>query len=266
MPLLLFVSSILMLLTITTYAQLEGYRNSMIAYSQFDRFTNKKERAKINDKAEKIYDAIHIFVSDGKGHNTPAAAIRKLTIAPLFDRDDPARKELLVRLLTTTYGNYGFFPEALVHRPTLFDQIATQLITAGRDKRKKIELAHITFDDEETKTLYARMVAGDGDHLPQLSSLIETQSKNPIRLYLAHRPLLIAIFGDSTTVDTIFDRRRALFQNVNNGQMSKEKASALFKAEIKELLPPQYPLDLFNFKVTKSWPPANEQRQSPTSY
>lgn len=109
------------------------------------------------------------------------------------------------------------------------------------------------FEDEAV----AKAESDEALPVPGYASLMDyvTVKKAPkVRVFLASRPLLTAIFGSDDVVDSILEARQNLYSQVKNKAITKEQASDQFKNNFSQQgTAVQYPA-ILDFSVTNTNP------------
>jgi hypothetical protein len=83
---------------------------------------------------------------------------------------------------------------------------------------------------------------------------ITLDDADKIRVYLASRELLKAIFDDPQVVDSIISLRHELYKKVSNDSISNDEASAQFKTIVAPRSDPNFDDTILDFHVTKTNP------------
>lgn len=176
MNVLIFVSTMLMLLTLMTYAKLETYRNSQVFQVLFEHYAQKDERGQINLAAETTYDNIKKTAKAEKKEDQPAkgkdknqpptpkaqgnARISIYLFKTKSQRESKPQewqqaKTLLKNLMINLYKDQPFFIEMEKKRPQFLDEIINGLTQASdelpkeRKWKKAQDIANTTLGDRE---------------------------------------------------------------------------------------------------------------------
>lgn len=120
MQVLLFVMTILMLMSIMTYGRLESFRNLAGAQGEFKRYMKVTERKFLNEQAQKRYTSITASQDEEveKKEQEKNPATPKITFRFFINREEREKNEamrdqfLLIakNLMTFLYRGQEFFP------------------------------------------------------------------------------------------------------------------------------------------------------------
>lgn len=193
MNVLIFVSTLLMVMTIMTYARLETFRTSQGFQILFQNYMQKYERAYLNEQQEKRYNTTHIS-KDKTSEKAPKAPKAKATPRiPLYylvnkkDRDThQAEAEqlniLLKKLMVNLYSQQPFFQELEQKRPGFLDEIlvavskAAEALPEERKIKNAGELANLDLGDQELNEAFYKMLHGaPAIKLDLIKEISETQ-------------------------------------------------------------------------------------------
>lgn len=311
MNVLIFVMTMLMMLTLMTYARLESYRSSQAVQIIFRDYMEGKERGGINTRAEMTYKEIESTKSEtggGGGKRKQINANRRITVSLIFDpkRESKGReweqtKVLFKKLIKTLYEKQPFYQEIERERPSFQDdliQAITQSIDALPSTERprdaaglaNLELADPQLDQVLYKMLhgasYAEMENGklavpankkkneevdletsderdnNADEAKEFKSpkgyyslldFITSASSPQVRIYLASKEVLEAVFPDPATVGSIIEERQRLYNQANNsGDINQ--LDELFKNQFMKMRDPAIDEALLNFSVSKTNP------------
>ncbi len=313
MNVLIFVMTMLMLLSLLTYARLETYRNSQIFQVIFNRYMEQEERGYINLAADKQYMKTKGLAKkkDGaekKKSELPVAATPRISLAALVDKKlrDAKPEEwkqtqiMLKNLIYTLYGDQTFFRQAIDNQPSLLDDLINALTNTIDDlpKEKKIKkasgLATLSLPNKELDTILYKMLHGapyldippatteetvivqskdtqeeedqddptlekeaDEYRSPEgyysLLDFVNLSSMPKVRVFLAPREVLMAIFHEPTIVNDIIAQRQQYFNQALDGKPTKE-LSETFKNQFDQRRAPEIDAKALDFSVTKTNP------------
>lgn len=294
MNILLFVTSLLMILSLMTYARIDSFRYFLGMEAEFERYMSTIERISTNAAAVQWYKTTR---APKPKTNTPAPkppanpktqkkqgqSASRLSFRIFIDQkmrqDNPEAfkqtAEWAKRLMITLYGNQKFFIEAHQKNPTFMDQIleslerATEGLFTGKQKLTDVAQLSNLYLDESVAQVFYRMLKGcsnselkadqpveeekedivkvpansDNDQEEDTSTEAEEYSKEGrdsllnyitlsnatrIRVYLASRALLAAMFGEVSVADSIIEARQALYRAVINESLTAEEATDQF--------------------------------------
>lgn len=327
MNVLIFVMTMLMLLSMMTYARLETYRNSQTFESLFENYMKKNERSFITLIAQKNYDRTH---GSSKGASNEQQAENKvssrprISIAPLVSagsKDKINSQEfkqaviLLKNLINTLYTGQHFFEEIKNKQPSFLDDLIAAMMQASAQlpdnkKLKTVEdLSNLSLGDPQLDEVFYKMLHGatyqaaggkenqsillqnsltppsavESDDDPSDKNLIENESQEPktskdyfslldfitlddakkVRIYLAPKEVLKAIFGADEIVEEIIRERKLLYNQARSAdkQEDKKKLSEHFKQSFDGKHLPDIESDTLDYSVTKTNPQKYEKHE-----
>jgi hypothetical protein len=174
MNVLIFVMTILMLLSLMTYARLDTYFGSEIFQVLFKNYMEEYERGYINDRAVKLYHLLKVSEKKGSSSPTKAAATPQLSLILLKDKKQRESKQgewqqrviLLKRLMSTLYENQPFFKRLMEENSSFLDELVAQLTQAidalpeEKAPKKIIDLALVTLADPKLDAAFYKMLHG----------------------------------------------------------------------------------------------------------
>ncbi len=273
MNILLFVMTVLMLLSVLTYARIDSTRNFMGMRSQFEHYMQLTERQYINEKNIDKYNQTKVS-SRSNGKSTPGTG--KISIKILVDEDESESnpeqylfiKNTVQSLAKELFSEEKFYKEAEKERPQFLDELFTGLLKKGakvpstQPFKHAADLASIDLDDDLLqKVLYEllRERPPNSESKKEFSLLnfvtMDTKGDSKIRLQLAPTPLLRVLFnGDQSTVDDVLEQRYQLFYQLNNDKISSEEAKKTFEGLFKDRLSNKNFQELIDFTLTKTNP------------
>jgi hypothetical protein len=272
MNILLFVMTFLMVLSLMSYARWQTYRSFSGFKAEFEHYMKETERGFYNARAKKWYEETPATKKEGSENSHSSQAISRLTFYPILKRekDYPLFVELAKRLMRLLYGSQRFFKEAEEKDPNILDEILSQLtqIYQNLPKDKQItqasDLANLDLNNPELNDIFCKMLRGtprslettqlpsqetteeetgseakeDGEEYTSdtgyysLLDYISMKNKPKIRVYLASRELLLAIYGDPAAVESIIQERNALYKQVADGGVKPPEATKIFQAAL----------------------------------
>lgn len=316
MNILLYVITVLMLLSTMTYARWENFRSFMGLQRGFVHYMGAIEQTSINKSSANWYGNIVVKPKDGKKIPKKGSerngAVGRLSFHLLlqekergkYDSEYQQIRSLAKRLMKVLYGETRFFKEIAAKRPNFIDDILDEIQKASANLEKKdfvketAGLLNLEFSDPELHHAFYLMMRGNPINIEQppepsltfiepveeididdeedhagesaeahaslgyvslMDSITIKPSKNMIRVFLAPRPLLMAIFGDGSTVDNIIEKRTELYKELkrnskdNTTPISKQLGES-FKNEFSQSgYAPEYH-SILDFAVTKTDP------------
>lgn len=302
MNILMYVMTVLMMLSILAYARLDTYFSFSATQAEFDRYMQQIERSTFNAIEEDWYKTTVGSKKDSKTQSEKVPGTSRLSWFPLLKKEQK-KKENATRLLSKAlmnqlFNNEAFFKEAIEKNYNVLDDLIDQILQAAdqyeleHDKITRInQLSNLKLADPTLNVLFYKMLKGYlpdkefADGTKQLDSDDETEeeeensakaekmeshankrgsislaehltlsSDSVIRVYLAPRSLLLAIYGDENIVNAIQAERLAHYKHVKNASdeernTAKQEATRRFEEQFKNQTPAPYK-DLVNFNVT----------------
>lgn len=315
MNVLIFVTTMLMLLSLMTYARLESYRSSQAFQIIFKHYMQEKERGYINGQAEEVYKSIVVKEKEKEEGTKKSPAIDaspRIAIGLLFDskregKDWDQTRVLLKNLIKNLYANQPFYQKIEQGRPAFIDDLLSAVTQAIDDlpsekkPKKAADLAHLKLADPVLDDLLYKILHGafymdivtDGQQQVEdqqndsnkyseddiatteddnegsngfdeykspegyysLLDYVTAKKKPRIRVYLASRNVLLAVFQEPATVNAIINERESLYhQTAGSKQMDMEQLNETFKNQFEKLRDPAIEPDTLNFSVSKTNP------------
>ena len=192
---------------------------------------------------------------------------------------------LIKKLILILYGDQAFFKELYQPRPTIIQDITNALRALSEEMgEKKIgstkKLAQISLKDENLEKLWHQLLRKNpvssqaqqlifnltqeqmqkgGDNLCFETNLIAYLSNSNVlqlRIYLAPRPLLLALLDDPNLVNELIQKRKELHKEITrkNNPITSEEATNELKT-FAEKFPTFGQFDaIINYKVTTTPP------------
>jgi len=272
MNVLLFVMTMLMLFSLLTYGRLESFRNFVGMQSEFSRYMQEYERKWVNEQAEELYDRTKAS-QRGKSDQDKekgTEGVSKISIQLFVNqqqRDKNAQvfdqyRLLLKNLMRYLYADKTFYKEVENERPDFLDTLIDKIILLSGEKKytKPKELATMDFQDQKLNETFYKMLKGSPMQeedltagYPSLLNFLTDKPKFRIRVYLAPRAILAAIFGEATSYEIMHERKR-YYSDVSGESMSSEDATTAFQQQFGARGLPGIEDTLLDFKVTKTRP------------
>lgn len=280
MNVLMFVMAMLMLMSLMTYSKFNEFRIQSTMQYQFDNYMQHQERKYFNDRSIDKYDQTHVrkkneSKENGRKRNSSSS---KLPIGVLLDRSQQSvgtDKYDMVRLLfkdliMKTYGNQGFLIEALKERPDSIDEIiarfpeAIENLPNNQKISKPKDLADIDLDNSQlnetlykllkgSQFLYEKKKAVVEEGYPPLTDFITTSKGKKVRVFLAPRELLNALF-DPNAVDEIVRAREFFYLEVYNDRLEANEATERFQTMFEGSISSNASSEFLDFTVSKTDP------------
>lgn len=314
MNILLFVTTLIMVMGVLTYAKIQTFISFAAIQTEFSHYITKVERSAINEQAIWVYENTAASASKVKQPPTnPSSGLSRISLLIFVDEKThqtkqnelPEKTLLLKRLLDILYHDQKFYTEAIKKNQYIVDTFLERLylVSLSLPKEKKItkasDLANLDLGDPELNLFLYKILNGTiskedspGTPTPSqtpIATLVEDRGedddqekedpteeeyKTPtgyrslldfltmkegskIRIYLAPKELLIALFGDPGAVDAIIKTRNHLYKAITTGgasAMKPEDASKEFESLYQSRALPEYEKKNLDFKVTKTNP------------
>lgn len=315
MNVLLFVTAMIMVLSMLTYTKLELYHSFSLLQSQFTRYMTEIERGTINTTAEWWYENSRSTQSSTSPQPNPQAARSsarsRLSFLVFIDKAKQAQYAqvypkivlLTKKLIFTLYKNQPFFQQFVQRRPDIVDGLLASLMIADSlPKEQKIkkatDLANLNLEDPLLNTFFYYVLKGTPFAPPEQTKTVEpyqplqtdfiiklgngeTEDEDgdpdkskyyvspsgyslldcinvddavKIRVFLASKPLLLAIFDHPDIVNAIIAMRNDLYHKVTSGAVTANDASTQFQNLFASKSDPNFNDTILDFKVTKTNP------------
>jgi hypothetical protein len=252
-----------------------GNEQAWIRYEAAHGSTREKKEEQENEKnpaSPKL--SFNLFINKEERAKYPAELETHITIAK--------------NLMNFLYGDQKFFNEMLEKRPEFLDEIFASLMqmTAQHANKEKLntkklkEIATVDLGDPELNKAFTKMLQGtvekvedagaDDENLESAStetlfkpkrgyySLLDfitiQRNKLRIRVFLASPQLLMAIYGNSATVQDILNMRNRLYKQLINKEISPELGKEEFQSLFQNIQLPEVPVEMLDFGISKTDP------------
>lgn len=252
MNLLLFVTVMLMVLASMSYSELKIFTSQSLAQNAWAKFMQSKEGCVYNEAARKVYEDApkskkdsweeresNGLQQDPKQDRTQTEGQARINFRVLVGKEKDLEEsayqefiEVLKNLITDLYKDEPFFKKAQSEQPNFLDDIFNKLREVKNDKIKKsTDLATLNLgvgvELQEVFYLLMKKIPrvkngekGEKDKPCEEISLLNylsEGSKNKIRVYLASRDMLKAVFENEEVVNDIIKQRVDLFKKIKDG-------------------------------------------------
>ncbi len=296
MQILLFVLTVLMLLSLLTYARLDSYISFILTRNQFEKYMSKTEREFFNLRNIKWYnDTPATSKEENKGGGTSGTS--KISLFPIINKEAKDKdfdlysqvRYVFKSLIEELYGNTRFYRDAANNRPSIVDDLLSALESKaqGLPKGQKLtdskDLANLDLGDKQLDEFFYKVLKGakkedsekeaidkikndtDVDHEPDteegylsLLDFITLDPRSKLRVYLAPKRTLLAITKDPDLVTEILQQRIALFKQVDANLIKPEDASKQFEHQFSTRISSLVNQHLLDYTVTKTDPKTYE--------
>lgn len=282
MNVLPFVLLLLLLVSFSTTTRLASFLLSATEKKAFATFLEENERKILEEAAYTQYEKQHrtsSISSEERKQDPPVRATRRLNVYPLFAQENYTRQTseetlfLLKQLVHICFSSSKFYQEAVEKDPFVVEQLLTVVQEKGREffqkkqrMLKKQELATLNLQEERLQTMWYHCLKeslcgeeGEEKESPYFFDQIELKKENkPIRLFLADRALLLALFQEAQVVSLLEKEREQLYKELKRGTYDKEALSARFEAAFTSSLPSSISKERVNWQVSKTKPPSSK--------
>lgn len=274
MNILIYVLTMLMLLTLLTYTRIESYRSFAIMDSQFVNYMENDERNFINFKAEQQYKETTVNKNKNKIPTDKSPGSGRLNLYPLLNSDNTSEVflrtfELTKKLIVSLYHEQTFYKELEKERPQFVDELLQDLVRSSEEQKKAL-----TKPEDLSNFKIENDVKLDGalyDILKGISNIQTDQSSKPFsedemteetsdeatvslldyttinktgktRIYLASHLLLQLIYEDELLVEQIIQVRNTIYKTLrsNNSKNDDNNKDVANKAKEKAELSKQF--------------------------
>jgi len=289
------VFSILMLLAIITYAQLQNFVTRSVVRAEYVCYLGNRSRESVNEHQRSLYNSHQVPGNGRKQQSERTDADSRINLA-IFEQEPTAENriyydahtDIVKRLIEIIYGDRPFFQEFEETKPDIVNELwseVTRELQRNHDQRSGIKkakhLANLRLADPALQNFLAQMLkrvqtpesltydCPDGktspEYYPNLIDYITVKAggMKPYRVWLAPPALLMAIFQDEAVVQAIVIEREQLYRQL--GKESKEDREQLknemrmaFQKQFQNSLPSNIPSGIVNFDVSLTKPPKGE--------
>lgn len=318
MNILLFVMTMLMLLSTLTYARVANFRSLIGLEKSFVEYMGKIEHKAISYSSEYWYNTLTVNPNSrttpgGKRDGKAGSRLSFHLLINQVDRDKyPAAyaqtRELFKHLMVHLYGKTQFFEDMIAKRPNFLEELLNEIVSAADQipKENKITnpngLSNLPIHDQDLHRVLYLMLNGipeiiskpgttetanvpavkfiveeggldtddesdaamesDEKHAPPgYKSIVDYTSANStlkLRVFLASRPVLMAIYEDADLVERIIEKRQDLYNQLkrqgNSDDATKKSFEDEFRNSFSMMGHAQDYVDILDFTVTKTNP------------
>lgn len=281
MTVLPFVMTMLMLLSIMTYARIESYRDLAGLKAQFEWFMQTNERRynnNVNDDKYTMQNASKNKKGDDSGakQKEEEKACSRIPFYLFLNKQQRESKHeiydqhtnLAKLLMHRLYSDAPFYLEAEEKYPDFLDAILTHLMKAaeklpkGQTITSSADLASIDLGDQPLNDIFYRMLKGtpdidlqdEAETYPSLIDYVTVKNKTKVRVFLAPHEILMTIYDNPELVKEIQETRQDLYKKVKDESLTKEQASAELEKQFGNKQQHGISENILDFKVTKTNP------------
>jgi hypothetical protein len=281
MNVLPFVMTLLMILSIMTYARIESFQDLSGLKAQFEWYMQHFERKYSNEVNDRKYDTQNPSKRkigedpDTKQKDEEKACSRIPFYLFLNKQQREARHDffdqhyLLAKLLMMQlYGDTAFLKKASETQPDIIDGILKGLINAaeklpkGQTITSSADLASINLGDDLLNNTFTLMLKGtveideqdEKGTYPPLTKFVTVKNKLKVRIFLAPHDILMAIYDNPALVKEIEETRISLYKQVKDESITKEEASKEFESQFSGKQREGIDSKILDFRVSKTNP------------
>lgn len=269
MNILPLIFTLLTILSILTIEKMERFTNKVIVQKKYEELFNNQLSSSFSIRQRRLY-----------GWNPPS--YRHLTFRPFlqekFRLDQPEKyaqiRQITIDLIHVLYGHTKFYKKMEQKRSDfvsdLLNAIQESAHSMPENSIKRIhDAARLKLDDPVLQEVYYRMLKGTlskedskkkenerfignkKTYYPLLTFFnYDGKDKDvKIKLGLAPKEILLAIYGNPELVQKLIDLRLELTNQLNNNKITKDEATAKFQAEF-ENKQKQGITDILDYTIT----------------
>lgn len=304
MNILIFVLTVLLVISSISYQALERYRVGAVLRKSWDHYmridatcqfnkvveeqyrTLRKKGGKSNPTQDTEAPAEEEGSQEDKPKEPPGSSVInfRFLINPeygeMFPEQTPLMLTVLKNLINLLYSKHPFYQQLLQERPNVLEELFNEIqhAQAQRPKKQRINkvnrINQIQPQDEKLQMLWNQLLRENPLDKSVMNllwqnveepciqvSLLNYLSNSPapkVRVFLAPRALLYAIFQNQDAVMQIINKRMELYRALEN----KEKNAAEATEELKSFSDQFIGNDLqpiLNYQVTKTNPSYYEE-------
>lgn len=267
MNLLLYVLTLLLVIGAISYQALERFTTGSYVRIAWDRYMRIETPCNFNEIVQEEYKDREEEEPTPKQNNNGekketnkskgAAKINfRYLVDPEYAQSDKTTlmTQIFKNLLDVLYGDQKFYRDALQKKPQIVDEILHNLKQVNAERAKKVKkvanLDKLVLPDADEEKLWYEFRKPNYVSLPVLSLLtfkpqaelrnvcdkfsilnyITDKSADKIRVNLAPRALLYALFKDEQVVKEVIQMRQDLRDQVANDAKTSTAATQEFKA------------------------------------
>ena len=286
MQILITTFGLLLILSLVTFIGLQKHEEAnfleIVAHHHFQNMQDELKET-LSDIADDQYAAL--IKNEKPPKNTPRGGkhlCRFLNIGPLFfdEKDEDGEKKqtiriVLKRLIQELYSNQEFYKEEHENLPDFDEIFINELISAsknqelltGKKKMKDVSdlgkyqlhdkgLDHFLYAIMRGDKLRHNLTSRNGQYgYYSLANFVRAnKSEKPLSVYLAPRPVLMALYQSQEIVDNIMETRNQICSTLSGDISQKEKLGLEFKNLFSGLLPDDIHTIELSFNVSSTKP------------
>lgn len=234
MNVLPLILALALVLTVLTVEKLEKFKNQITVQKEYQTFLQENERYVFNQRQKNLYG------DSQKSHRQ--LSFRYLLDKQLREGDKDTADQyrlLILKLMEIVYGEATFFKKLKDKRSNFLEEMLIAIEKAA-DKvpnktiRRIRDIARLKLEDPELQKAFYHMLKGtiERDQLEQMQPLdeemrkkayvslftfVEYAASKKIKIQLAPREILKAIFDKDEVVEAIMNKRNELSADKNAG-------------------------------------------------
>lgn len=281
MNILPLVFALMLILSVLTIEKLDRFKSMILVQSKYKEAIQKQDRQAFNREQEAIYNNLN---------KRSRISYRKLSFRPFLKKDQREGshiekyrqiRQITIDLIEVLYGKAPFYKKMQEKRPNFVEEMLNAIEETSdqmpKDSIKRIEdIVRIKLEDPDLQSAFYHMLKGtigkdtlkyesspdivthERAYIPLLTFIHFDGVDKKIKLGLAPRELLLAIYGNPELVQKLIDMRNELGSQLVAEKIStKDEATAKFQAEF-EGKQKQGITDVLDYSMTKSYKQGRE--------
>lgn len=254
MNILIYALVLISAMAITFLARLPSTVRSYEINKGFLEKIREEDSQRLEEQADKFYESTTQTSTsqkeEGKEKGEPQRSPplhARISLYRAIKEPSSYSRVLVMRLLDQFLGGTEWYS------PSLADEVFLELEPHLKDhKLKKVEdLAEIPLGNEYLQIALVKIIQGGLTDCGENREIFDFSKTNrPISIYLAQKPLLMALYQDQHTVDQVMEFREQLYKEVK-ADGDKKELSERFKQQFAQGLPESE----VDFGVSTTQPP-----------
>jgi hypothetical protein len=248
MNILPLVFTLIIILSVLTIEKMERFTHKVIIQKKYEQLFSDQHNSSFNIRQRRLC---------GLNPRSHRRISFRAFLQKKFRDENPEKykqiRQITIDLIQVLYGHTKFYKKMDQKRPDfvseLLDAIEASTVQMHENSIKTIQDASkIKLEDPVLQEVYYRMLKGtigkeeskkelnkelmnsEKAYMPLLTFFNYEDVNSKIKLGLASREILLAIYGNSDLVQKLIDMRIELTNNLNNDRIQKDEATAKFQA------------------------------------